>query len=318
MSGPPPADAGARPDRDAGSDAGAGARPLRLLVFGRSGQVAVELGRLAGPGLALHALSRAEADLAEPASCAAAVAACDADAVINAAAWTAVDRAEAEEAAAHAVNAAAPGAMARAAAARGLPFLHVSTDYVFDGAGTQARDEDAPVAPLNAYGRTKLAGERAVAAAGGPHAILRTSWVFAGHGQNFVRSMLRAGAARPQLSVVADQIGGPTPAAAIAAALVTMARAFHAGWGTSGVYHFAGAPDASWHGFAEAIFAAADWLPARPALVGIRSEDWPTPAARPRNSRLDCGRIARDYGIARPDWRAALGPVLAELRESGA
>lgn len=291
-------------------------RPLRLLVFGATGQVAVELGRLAGPDLVIERLSRVDADLADPDACAARVAATQADAVINAAAWTAVDRAETEEAAAHAVNAAAPGAMARAAAVRGLPFLHVSTDYVFDGSGEGARDEDAPVSPLNAYGRTKLAGERAVAAAGGPHVILRTSWVFAGHGQNFARTMLRLGATRPRLTVVEDQIGGPTPASAIAAALVAMAQAFHAGRGVSGAYHFSGAPDTSWRGFAEAIFAAADWLPARPEVAGIRSEEWPTPAARPRNSALDCGRILRDYGIVRPDWRAALGPVLAELREA--
>jgi dTDP-4-dehydrorhamnose reductase len=289
---------------------------LSLLVFGTTGQVATELRRLSGAGLAVEALGRDRADLSDPAACAAAVAATTADVVINAAAWTAVDRAETEEAAAHVVNAEAPGAMARAAAARGLPFLHVSTDYVFDGSGETPRTEDAPTGPLGAYGRTKLAGERAVAEAGGPHAILRTAWVFAGHGQNFVRTMLRVGATRPRLTVVDDQRGGPTPAPAIAAALVTMARAFHEGRGASGVYHFAGAPTVSWREFAEAIFAAAPWMTA-PEVAPIRSEDWPTPAARPRNSALDCARIARDYGIAQPDWRQALGPVLAELKETG-
>jgi dTDP-4-dehydrorhamnose reductase len=288
---------------------------LRILAFGRTGQVAAELRRLAGPGLAIEALGRDRADLADPAACAAAVERAQADAVINAAAWTAVDRAEAEEAAAHVVNAEAPGAMARACAARGLPFLHVSTDYVFDGSGDAPRGEDAPVAPLNAYGRTKLAGERAVAAAGGPHVVLRTSWVFAGHGSNFVATMLRLGAARPRLTVVDDQIGGPTPADAIAAALVAVARAFAEGRGRSGVYHFAGAPDASWRGLADAVFdAAAAGGGPRPEVAPIRTADWPTPAARPLNSRLDCARIARDYGLARPDWRAALGPVLAELK----
>jgi dTDP-4-dehydrorhamnose reductase len=290
---------------------------LSLLVFGTTGQVATELRRLAGPGLAVEALGRDRADLSDPQACAAAVAATGADVVINAAAWTAVDRAEAEEAAAHVVNAEAPGAMARAAAARGLPFLHVSTDYVFDGSGDAPRAEDAPTGPLGAYGRTKLAGERAVAEAGGPHVVLRTAWVFAGHGQNFARTMLRVGATRPRLTVVDDQRGGPTPASAIAAALVTMARAFHEERGVSGVYHFAGAPTVSWRAFAEAIFAAAPWMTA-PEVVPIRSEDWPTPAARPRNSALDCARIARDYGVAQPDWREALGPVLAELKETGA
>jgi dTDP-4-dehydrorhamnose reductase len=289
---------------------------LRLLVFGSTGQVATELRRLAGPGLAVEALGRDRADLSDPAACAAAVDRAEADAVVNAAAWTAVDRAEGEEAAAHVVNAAAPGAMALACAARRLPFLHVSTDYVFDGSGEAARAEDAPAAPLNAYGRTKLAGERAVAAAGGPHVVLRTSWVFAGHGSNFVATMLRLGATRPRLTVVDDQIGGPTPAAAIAATLVAVARAFAEGRGRSGIYHFAGAPDVSWRGFAEAVFeaAAAGERGPRPEVAPIRSADWPTPAARPLNARLDCAKIARDYGVARPDWRAALGRAVTELK----
>lgn len=290
---------------------------LRLLVFGRTGQVATELARLAGPGLAVESLGRDQADLADPVACAAAVAATRADAVVNAAAWTAVDLAEAEETTAVRVNAAAPGAMARACAARGLPFLHISTDYVFDGAGAAPRDEDAPTAPVNAYGRTKLAGERAVAAAGGPHVVLRTSWVFAGHGRNFVARILRAGADCRRLSVVDDQVGGPTPAAAIAATLVTIARAFEAGRGRSGVYHFAGAPDVSWRAFAEAVFDAAPDAP-RPEIAPIRTIDLPAQAARPLNSRLDCARIASDYGVGRPDWRAALGPVVAALRERGA
>lgn len=287
---------------------------LRLLVFGRTGQVATELLRLAGPGLAVEALGREQADLSDPAACAAAVDRAQADAVVNAAAWTAVDRAEAEEAAAHVVNAAAPGAMALACAARGLPFLHVSTDYVFDGVSDAPRAEDAPVGPLNAYGRSKLAGERAVAAAGGPHVILRTSWVFAGHGANFVAMMLRLGATRPRLTVVDDQVGGPTPAAAVAAALAAIAQAFAEGRGRSGVYHFAGAPELSRRGFAEAVFdAAVARGGARPEVTAIRTADWPTPAARPLNARLDCAKIARDYGLARPDWRTALGPAVAEL-----
>jgi dTDP-4-dehydrorhamnose reductase len=285
---------------------------LRLLVFGRTGQVATELLRLAGPGLAVEALGRDRADLSEPNACAAAIDRAEADVVVNAAAWTAVDRAEVEEDAAHVVNAAAPGAIALACAARRMPFLHVSTDYVFDGSGETPRAEDAPVAPLNAYGRSKLAGERAVAAAGGQHVVLRTSWVFAGHGSNFVATMLRVGATRSRLTVVDDQVGGPTPAAAIAAALVAIARAFGEGRGRSGIYHFAGAPDASWRGFAEAVFDAAGGP--RPEVAAIRTADWPTPAARPLNSRLDCARIAQDYGVGRPDWRAALGPAVAELK----
>ena len=179
----------------------------------------------------MTALGRAEADLADPESCARAVAAAETDIVVNAAAYTAVDRAEQEEAVATTVNGEAPGAIARAAAGRGLPFLHVSTDYVFDGSGDGPWTEDDPPAPLGAYGRSKLAGERAVAAAGGAHAILRTSWVHAGHGANFVRTMLRAGASRPRLTVVDDQRGGPTPASAVAATLVALAHAFANGRG---------------------------------------------------------------------------------------
>ena len=286
---------------------------LSLLVFGRTGQVATELQRLAGADLRVTALDRAAADLADPAACAAAIAATDADVVVNAAAWTAVDGADAEEDAAMVVNGHAPGAMARACAARAIPFLHVSTDYVFDGSGERPWREDDPVAPLNAYGRTKLEGERQVAAAGGPHAILRTAWVFSAHGANFVKTMLKHGAVRDRLTVVDDQRGGPTAAADIAAALVAMARALHEGRGVSGVFHFAGAPTVSWRDFAVEIFRQADWMKA-PEVAPIRTEDWPTPAARPRNSALDCGKITAAYGIAPPDWRASLAAVLAELR----
>lgn len=290
---------------------------LRLLVFGTTGQVATELRRLDGPRARIRALDRAAADLGDPDRCADAVLKAEADAVINAAAWTKVDDAEAQAAAAHVVNAEAPGAMARAAARRGLPFLHLSTDYVFDGGGRAPWTEGDAPAPLSAYGRTKLAGERLVADAGGPHAILRVSWVFAGHGGNFIRTMLGAARRRRELGIVDDQRGGPTPAGAIAAALLTVAHAFARGEGVSGVFHFAGAPDVSWREFAEAIFEASARRPA-PAITPITTSDWPTPAPRPLNSRLDCGRIERAYGIRRPDWRPALRAAVAELEETGA
>lgn len=285
---------------------------MRLLVFGRTGQLATELARRAGPALDVTALGRAEADLADPEACARAVRAADADAVINAAAYTAVDRAESEEGLATRINGDAPGAMAHAAATRGIPFLHVSTDYVFDGTKAAPWVEGDPPAPLGAYGRSKLAGERAVAAAGGAHVVLRTAWVHAGHGQNFVRTMLRVGATRDRLTVVDDQRGGPTAAADIAAALVTMARDLAAGRGAPGIFHYAGAPPVSWCGFAREIFARAGWMRA-PEIVPIRTADWPTPAVRPANSVLDCTRIREVWGIDQPDWRASLGPVLAEI-----
>ena len=282
---------------------------LRVLVFGTTGQVARELARRVPPGVTLTQLSRAEADLADPNACAAAIFASGADAVINAAAWTAVDLAEGDEAAATVVNAAAPIAMAMACAPLRLPFLHISTDYVFDGLGTAPFAPTDQTAPLGAYGRSKRKGERGVMDAGGNALILRTSWVISAHGSNFVKTMLRLGAERTSLTVVADQIGGPTPAAAIADALFTFARAMMAG-AKPGIQHFAGAPDASWADLARAVMAAAD-LSCQ--ITDIPSSAYPTPAKRPLNSRLDCTGLAA-FGLARPDWRAALPEILQELR----
>ncbi|TJZ87377.1 dTDP-4-dehydrorhamnose reductase [Paracoccus hibiscisoli] len=281
-----------------------------LLVFGRTGQVARELAALAPEATFL---GRDGADLTDPAACAGALREARPRAVINAAAYTAVDRAETDPDTARLVNADAPTAMAQACAELGIPVLHISTDYVFDGSGDQARAEDAPTAPLGVYGATKLAGEQGVAAAGGRWAVMRTSWVFSAHGANFVKTMLRLGADRDRLTVVADQIGGPTPAADIAAACLRMIRLMRDRPDTTGgIYHFAGAPDASWADFAREIMAQAS-LGAQ--VADIPSSDYPTPAARPLNSRLDCGRIARDFGIARPDWRAGLARVLDQLKD---
>lgn len=279
---------------------------MRVLVFGKTGQVATELQRRL-PGAVF--LGREAADLSDPAACAAAVAAAGCDAVINAAAWTAVDRAEAEEAAATVVNGAAPAAMARACAVRGLPLLHISTDYVFDGTGTAPFRPDHPTAPLGAYGRSKLAGEEGVRAASGRHLILRTSWVVSAHGANFVKTILRLGRERESLNVVADQVGGPTPAAAIADALIVAARAMVAG-APGGTHHFAGAPDVSWADFARAIMAEAG-LACR--IVDIPTSAYPTPARRPANSRMDCAAFEVAFGIARPDWRAGLRDILRDL-----
>jgi dTDP-4-dehydrorhamnose reductase len=283
---------------------------VKALIFGQTGQVATELQRHCPPGWTAKALGRAAADLADPAACAALIAATDADAVINAAAYTAVDQAEEEEAIATLINGAAPAAMAQAAAARGVPFLHISTDYVFDGSGQAPWPPDAPTAPLGAYGRSKLAGEEGVRAAAGNHAILRTSWVFSAHGGNFVKTMLRLGAERESLNIVADQIGGPTAAGDIAAALWRMADALARGQGRAGTYHFAGQPDVSWAGFAREIFAQAG---IDCTVNDIPSSAYPTPARRPANSRLDCRALEQAFGIARPDWRIALRAVLAEL-----
>ena len=277
---------------------------MRLLVFGQTGQVARELQRLAPEA---RFLGRAEADLSDPAACAAAIAGCDA--VINAAAWTAVDKAETEEAAATLVNGAAPGAMARACAAQGIPFAHVSTDYVFDGQGTRPFTPSDPVAPLNAYGRSKRAGEQAVMDSGARALVLRTSWVVSAHGANFVKTMLRLGRERESLKVVADQVGGPTPARAIAEALLTATRAMREG-APGGIHHFSGSPDTSWADFAREIMVQAG-LPCR--IEDIPTEAYPTPARRPANSRLDCSAFTAAFGVARPDWRAHLTQIIEDL-----
>jgi len=284
---------------------------MNILVFGRTGQVATELGRQAQ----VTALGREAADLSDPDACAAAIADSDAGAVINAAAYTAVDRAETDEATAALVNGAAPAAMAEAAAAKGVPFVHISTDYVFDGHGDTPWKPGDATGPLGAYGRSKLVGEEGVRGAGGTHAILRTSWVFSAHGANFVKTMLRLSQTHERLTVVADQMGGPTAAADIATTCLTVARMLVAGQGASGTYHFAGAPDVSWAGFAREIFAQAGRTV---EVADIATSDYPTPAARPANSRLDCAGLETVFGITRPDWRQGLAAVLNALKEQAA
>jgi dTDP-4-dehydrorhamnose reductase len=260
------------------------------------------------------ALPREVADLSDPDACARAVETSDADVVINAAAYTNVDGAESEEALATTINAAAPGAMARATARRGVPFLHISTDFVFDGEATAPQPEDAPVAPVGAYGRSKLAGERAVLAANPDAVILRATRVFAAHGANFVRTMLRAAETRPVLKVVNDQLSGPTAAHDIAATLEAVARARLAGRGEGGVFHYCASPVTTMLDFTREIFRQADWAP-QPTIEASRTVDWPTPARRPLRPLMDCARIRAVYGVEQPDWRLSLAQVLAELKE---
>lgn len=280
---------------------------MTLLVFGVNGQVAHELQRLAPEAIYL---GRDQADLSDPESCAAAIHAHAPTGVINAAAYTAVDKAEEEEDLATAINGAAPGAMAQVCAQLGVPFVHISTDYVFDGQGDQPFAPDHPTAPLGAYGRSKLVGEEAVRASGATHSILRTSWVFSAHGNNFLRTMLRLGVDRDRLTIVADQIGGPTPAGGIAAACLDIVGQLTATPGKSGTYHYSGAADASWADFAREIFATSGQ---NVAVEDIPSCAYPTPAARPLNSRLDCASLTSEFGITRPDWKAATQAIVKEL-----
>ena len=283
---------------------------MKILVFGHSGQVATELRALDGDDVQITALARADADLTEPAACAAAINAHAPDAVINAAAYTAVDKAESDLETAQIINADAPAAMARACAARDIPFVSISTDYVFSGAGDTPWTPVDPTDPQSVYGRTARDGEVAIVTTGGRYAVLRTSWVVSGHGNNFVKTMLRIGAERDALTIVADQIGGPTGAAEIARACVAIAKTLASEPEKSGIYHFSGAPDTSWADFARAIFDAAK-IPC--AVTNIPSSDYPTPAERPLNSRLDCTMTEAAFGISRPDWRESLTHILTQL-----
>lgn len=279
-----------------------------VLVTGGSGQVGTALQRLAPCfGGELVAPTRAELDLTDFASIERQVAAREWSAVINAGAYTAVDNAESEPELAHRINAEAPAVLARATAARGVPLLHVSTDYVFDGAKPAPYVEDDPVAPLGVYGVSKEAGERAVREGNPRHLILRTAWVFSPWGSNFVKTMLRLGAERPELGIVADQLGCPTSASDIAEALLTIAAAPELRPGT---YHFVNAGEASWFDFAQAIFERA---PVQPKLRAIATADYPTPAKRPANSRLATDKIMQHHAIRPRPWQDALDEVMEGL-----
>lgn len=285
---------------------------MRILVFGQSGQVASALAKLAPDAIFL---GRDAADLSVAGACRAAIEAHRPDAVINAAAYTQVDQAETDRATAQLVNAVAPGEMARACADIGIPLVHISTDYVFSGEGDAPwKPTDAP-APCNHYGATKLAGERQVSSSGACFAILRTSWVYSGQGSNFVKTMLRLSEARSELSIVDDQIGGPTPADAIAEAALGIASALRERPERSGTYHFTGAPDCSWAKFAEEVFHQAG---RKVTVASIPTTNYPTPAKRPLNSRLDCQSTLATFGIERPDWRLGLRRTLMELGAAAA
>ena len=277
-----------------------------ILVFGKTGQVARELQQLR----TVMALGREEANLSDPKACADAIRHYEPDAVINAAAYTAVDQAEDQEATATVINGDAPTAMAKACAELGIPFVHISTDYVFEGTGQSPWQPHDQTAPQNAYGRSKLAGETGIADSGGTYAILRTSWVVSARGANFIKTMLRLSETRGALNIVGDQIGGPTPARDIALACLQIADQLTQNPSKSGTYHFSGAPDVSWADFAKAIF---DQSGKSVAVTPIPTADYPTPAQRPLNSRMDCTATKQAFGIDRPDWVAGLKTILDDL-----
>lgn len=297
---------------------------MRLVVTGLTGQVVsalVELG--AGvPDLVVLPVGRPQLDLANPSDVEGVLRQLRPDVVVNAAAYTAVDKAESEADLAMQVNAAGAGAVAAATAALGVPVVHLSTDYVFDGTKPAPYVETDPVAPVSVYGRSKRAGEEAVAAAQPDHAILRTSWVYASEGRNFVRTMLRLAADRPEVTVVGDQQGAPSYAPDIAAAVAGIARNLLVEPGRAdlrGIFHMCGGGATTWAGFAEEIFSlsAARGGPAA-AVRAITTAEYPTAATRPANSRLDCGKLKAAHGVALPDWRDALARCMDRLKQHGA
>lgn len=291
---------------------------MRVLVAGRVGQIATELvARLPVAGHAVLALEPPELDITDPASIARAFAEFRPEAVINAAAYTAVDRAEDERDLAFAVNATGPALLGEAATRAGIPVVHYSTDYVFDGSkGAPYVEEDAPN-PVGVYGASKLEGERRLHAANPRSTTLRTAWVCSPHGGNFVKTMLRLAGEREELRVVADQHGAPTFAddlADAAIALLPRLAAAPAGDPAFGVFHLTGAPHTTWHEFAQAILAGAAVRGRRvPRVVPITTAEYPTKARRPADGRLDCGRAARILGIAAADWRVSLDRCLDAL-----
>lgn len=296
------------------------AEPIHILVTGGAGQVGLELQRAAWPeGVLLHAPTRDELDLTSAPSIQALFDKIDFAAVINSAAWTAVDKAETEVAGAFAANAGGPALLADVTRERGIPLVQVSTDYVFDGDKTEAYSESDPVGPIGVYGASKLAGEMAVRLGNQRSVVLRTAWVISAHRANFLKTMLRLAADRAALRVVADQHGCPTSAADIAEALKTIVlRMIGDERAPTGVYHFVNAGEASWADLAREVFRLSAEAGGPSAEVeGIPSEQYPMPARRPKNSRLSTAKLASDYGIQPRPWRVAVADIITELTLQG-
>jgi dTDP-4-dehydrorhamnose reductase len=277
-----------------------------ILVFGKTGQVARELITFES----VQTLDRELVDLSDPGSCGDAIRFHKPKAVINAAAYTAVDNAESDEDLARLVNGKAPASMAQACATLKIPFVHISTDYVFDGSGMRPWCPSDKPDPQNAYGRSKLQGEKAIEASGCIHAILRTSWVVSEHRNNFVKTMLQLSKTKKRLTVVDDQIGGPTCARDIAQACVSIANQLINKPCNTGIYHYTGQPDLSWCQFANAIFKQ---IGSRTIANPIMTSDYPMPASRPLNSRLNCAKTEDVFGISRPFWRDGVKDILKNL-----
>lgn len=292
---------------------------MRLAVTGKNGQVVSALQALASAELEIVALGRPELDLAQPQTVLKALREIKPDAVVSAAAYTAVDKAESEPDVAFAVNRDGARAVAQAASELGIPVIHLSTDYVFDGTKATPYVESDATGPTSIYGRSKLEGEQAVSKATGNYAILRTAWVYSEYGNNFVKTMLRLSESRDEINVVADQFGCPTSANDIAAAIVTIARKLVADSSSRlrGVFHLTGTGETSWANFAKRIFAFAEEHGGKLMIVNdITTAQYPTPAKRPANSRLDCTKLEEVYGIKLPSWQTSTRAVVTALAQS--
>jgi dTDP-4-dehydrorhamnose reductase len=287
---------------------------MKILICGQHGQVSRELQLRLGAVGEWVVLGRDQLDLAQPQQIRQQVQRVRPDLIINAAAHTAVDQAESEPELAFAINATGPGILAEEASALGIPLIHYSTDYVFDGSKAEPYNEADLPNPLGVYGKSKLAGEQAISAVQGQHLIPRTSWVYSTHGRNFLLTMQRLLQEKPEMRIVADQIGAPTWAGTIASSTVALIERWQAGQaGAWGTYHLTAQGETSWFGFAQAIGQALrDQGKPCANLLPIPSSDYPTPAARPLNSRLDCSRLQREWGVSQPDWQTALRECLAE------
>ena len=292
---------------------------MRLLVFGAGGQLGQELTALgARRGIALVGLRREEADIADSRAVAAALDREIPGVVVNAGAYTKVDKAEAEREEAYRANAVGPEVLAEACRARGLPLIHLSTDYVFDGTKDGAYRESDPAAPLGVYGASKAAGEGAVRERLREHVILRTAWVYGAYGANFLKTVLRLARERDELRIVADQHGNPTATADLAAAVVAAAERSLGPDPVWGTFHFTGQGATTWHGFASEIVAAqAPFTGRRPAVRAITTSEYPTPAARPANSRLDDTRFSAEFGLRAEPWQDRTREVVRELVGGG-
>lgn len=280
-----------------------------ILLFGKSGQLATEIQKISK----VIALDRYKADLSNPTCCADIIKDYLPEVVINAAAYTSVDKAEDEEKLAKLINAESPKEMALMCCKLNIPLIHISTDYVFSGKGLRSWKPTDQTDPINTYGRTKLAGEINIISSGVTYAIIRTSWVISAHGNNFVKNILRLSENKKKLNIINDQVGGPTPAKDLAIACLKIAKKLQIDKSKSGVYHLSGAPNISWAKFAEEIFKLSD----KNVIINpIATKEFKSYAARPLNSRLDCKSIENNFGIKRPNWKKELKNIIRELKQT--